>query len=557
MKKLISLLLSIVLMFCIGAEAFAAYTEDHARAYETGSCAVTYTIRDEWDNCQQVSMTVTNNGSETVRNWALKLDISGEVSSVWNAEMCKNDGEIVVLRNCGYNYEIIPGNTVELGFQLRGEDLKLPESISLCNKTVDSTAGAEISYEIKDSWDDGFIVEVSVTNNLDEPLEAWRLFFNGNFEITNFWNVTKIHSEDGFLFENNIATNPIAKGETKVFGFQGTIASGETPEMSDYVLTSIVLDLEAEQPVVPDKPVDPDTPVDPDKPVDPDTPQEHIIMCFGEYAEKEKALEIYWYSTDEGIVTLHENTNNSGWKKIAEISEGDSYKYEISEDFLTKQIKAVQETENGTLESEPFIVVHTEDGIVCTWIDSDNDGLADFIEEEHGTDSENPDTDGDGLTDYEEIYITGTNPLKYDTDENGLNDADDDTDGDGLSNKEEIAFGTSAISNDTDKDGLSDYDEIYKYNTDPLKYDTDDDGISDGDEVALGLNPNNKQTEGIADSERIFKQKIDSESAVFDLINTEENPFKMSMDVSCAGLAEHTLNATESRYSSVVTSSAV
>ncbi len=44
MKKIISLLMSIVLLFSVGAEAFAAYTEDRARSYETSNCAVTYTV---------------------------------------------------------------------------------------------------------------------------------------------------------------------------------------------------------------------------------------------------------------------------------------------------------------------------------------------------------------------------------------------------------------------------------------------------------------------------------------------------------------------------------
>lgn len=258
MKKIISLLLSMVLLFQVGAEAFAAYTEDRAKLYEYSDCTVTYTIENEWDNYQQISMSITNNGSETLRNWALKFDCSGEITNIWNAEVCKNDGEIIVLRSCGYNYEIIPDGTVEFGFQLRGDDLKLPESVSFCNKTVDSTDSTEINLNVQNSWDGGFIAEISITNNSDEPLEAWKLSFNGNFEITNSWNATQLSSEDGFLFENNVSTMPIAKGETKTFGFQGVIASGVTPEISDCVLTSIVLDFEAEQPVDPDKPVDPD-----------------------------------------------------------------------------------------------------------------------------------------------------------------------------------------------------------------------------------------------------------------------------------------------------------
>jgi ABC-type transport system substrate-binding protein len=42
---------------------------------------------------------------------------------------------------------------------------------------------------------------------------------------------------------------------------------------------------------------------------------------------------------------------------------------------------------------------------------------------------------------------------------------------------------------DSDNDGLSDYDEIFIYGTDPENPDTDGDGINDGDEIARGTNP--------------------------------------------------------------------
>lgn len=548
MKKLISLLISIALLFSVSAEAFAAYTEDRAKAYESSDCTITYTIQNEWDNYRQIQMSVTNNGSETVRNWALKFDGTSEVTNIWNAEVCYNDGEIIVLRNSGYNYEIVPNGTVEFGFQLCGDDLKLPDSVSLCGKTIDSTSDADISYEITNSWNDGFIAEVSVTNNSDEPLKAWRLSFNGNFEITNLWNANKLHSENGFLVENNVSTMPIAKGETKTFGFQGTIASGETPELSDFVLTSVVIDVESNDPVDPDKP-------DPGKPDDSENP-EHIIMCFGEYIEEEKSLKIYWYSTDEGEISLYENTDNGGWTTLVESIEGDSYKYEISKNFLVKQIKAVQETENGTLESEPLVIANGEDGIVCTWLDSDNDGLADLVEKTLGTDPEKADTDGDGLTDYEEAYITGTNPLKYDTDENGVNDADDDLDGDGLSNKDEIALGTSVSSADTDEDGLSDYDEINKYSTDPLKVDTDGDTLNDGEEIAIGLDPNNPETFGVPDAEYKVEQTVSADSEAMSEINTEDSPYELSLEISATGNAATRLSANESTYSAVTESNA-
>ena len=68
---------------------------------------------------------------------------------------------------------------------------------------------------------------------------------------------------------------------------------------------------------------------------------------------------------------------------------------------------------------------------------------------------------------------------------------------DKLSNEEELAYGTDASETDTDRDGLSDYDEIFVYKTKPGVADTDEDTVNDGDEIALGLDPLNPMTFGV------------------------------------------------------------
>jgi len=54
-----------------------------------------------------------------------------------------------------------------------------------------------------------------------------------------------------------------------------------------------------------------------------------------------------------------------------------------------------------------------------------------------------------------------------------------DADGDNLTDQEENSYGTNPTNSDTDGDGLSDYDEIFKYNTNPLKKDTKGNGYGD------------------------------------------------------------------------------
>ena len=126
--------------------------------------------------------------------------------------------------------------------------------------------------------------------------------------------------------------------------------------------------------------------------------------------------------------------------------------------------------------------------------DTDRDGMSDLEEINTGTDPLNPDTDGDGLPDGWE-YANGTfrgfsspNPL--------IGDSLADPDTDGLTNMGEYLNRTDPNKSDTDGDKLSDFDEIYIYYTNPLEPDTDFDGLNDFEEIITGQDPNNGDTNG-------------------------------------------------------------
>lgn len=156
--------------------------------------------------------------------------------------------------------------------------------------------------------------------------------------------------------------------------------------------------------------------------------------------------------------------------------------------------------------------------------DDDEDGLNNGEERTWGTNPNNPDTDGDGLKDGEEVKRYRTNPLKTDTDGDGLSDGDEvfkyktdpnkaDTDGDGLSDGDEVLiYKTDPLKVDTDGDGLSDGDEVLKHRSDPLKVDTDGDGLSDWDEVKVhNTDPTKVDTDGdgLSDYDEVTKHKTD------------------------------------------------
>ena len=104
---------------------------------------------------------------------------------------------------------------------------------------------------------------------------------------------------------------------------------------------------------------------------------------------------------------------------------------------------------------------------------------------------DNPDSDGDGVNDNEDLAVFDF----VDSDEDGLNDKEDpcpfsnDCDYDGLSDKEEKEIGTNPLKIDSDCDYLSDYYEARVPKLNPLNPDIDGDGVLDGEEY-LYYNPN-------------------------------------------------------------------
>lgn len=169
--------------------------------------------------------------------------------------------------------------------------------------------------------------------------------------------------------------------------------------------------------------------------------------------------------------------------------------------------------------------------------DLDGDGCTNVDEIAAGTDPNNPDTDGDGENDCVEIGADPSNPTDTDgdgvidglessttdTDGDGVNNETDpantdpcipnpnagpcDQDGDGLINSDEATAGTDPVNPDTDGDGINDGDELTN-TTNPLdpcdppnttpacNVDTDGDGILDGSEAQYGTDPNNPDTDG-------------------------------------------------------------
>ena len=315
------------------------------------------------------------------------------------------------------------------------ENLTVMPSWYLLNTTTKSVDAADytITYQEQSSWDSGFTGALLLQPSIN--ISDWSIRCCATREITSISAANMAVDENGYYTISNDGNNHnISAGSSYYIGIQG---KNNTAAFSLSSVTLTVVDL---------------------------------------------------------ALTLHDDSNNNGIADYLEAIYGGA-----GED------PEVTPTATPTVTPEPTIeptVVPTEVPTATptttpdTELDSDMDGLPDYIEEEIGTDVNNPDSDADGLTDSLDI-ILGYNPLSNDTDTDGIPDGEEDYDNDGLTNLQEIEWGTEITSYDTDGDGLSDGNEVNIYGTDPLKYDTDGDGISDGEEVHIGKAPNDSSDGGV------------------------------------------------------------
>ena len=191
---------------------------------------------------------------------------------------------------------------------------------------------------------------------------------------------------------------------------------------------------------------------------------------------------------------------------------------------------------------------------ISRMIDTDGDGLSDY-EETNGmrqkypyavvrTDPYDPDTDGDGLTDGEElgapttwngnmVYIPVSDPTKADTDGDGLDDWEE------LEGWEAAAVKTGAAVIQIQEmlaDGrdFSEFIQRWNVSSDPFYSDTDRDGLSDYEEYLAGTSPRNADT----DTDRI-PDGVDDDAAEFDTKPPVVRIFSISVDTKKSFLDDY------------------
>ncbi|MDD3370098.1 MAG: cellulose binding domain-containing protein, partial [Lachnospiraceae bacterium] len=417
-----------------------------------------------WEGAYNANVTITNTSNEKIENWCIEFPLNESIQNIWNAKIENRENGYYTIKNADWNQDIAVGSTVSFGFTAEGDFTEFPDYYSILGTVAQVSADDyDILYKVESDWETGFTGQIIITNKTDTTIEDWALEFDFNNDINDIWNAEVSSYEDGHYFVSNAGYNQnIAAGQSVNIGFKVDQGSSENI-IQNVQLTKV------------------------------DTEENNIVINI-DYSD-------FTYSEADNLYFVSDVLENiSGSIENIDIVKSLEYKISTLSGYVVSsgpiEIKEmwsfsdfnliygtnnviITATDNNGREISAAILLYNsninnmrsleqDEGSINDLLAEDNDGdnLCDFVEAVIGTDSFNPDTNGDGIT-----------------------DDNADMDADGVSNKEEIERYTNPISNDTDEDGLLDGEELYTYYTNPCSRDTDGDQASDKWEIENGYDP--------------------------------------------------------------------
>lgn len=448
--------------------------------YSQNGIEAYYGVDSAWNGGFNAHIRIRNTSGASVEDWSVRFSSDSEITCIWNGIIESRDNGLYLVKNAGWNQDINPNNEISIGFTAKGNG-SIPQNVRIISSEQEVKNGYDTAFSVNSDWNSGFSGVLTLTNTGDKEIEDWTLEFDFNRELDTVWNgVIVEHRDNHYVVKNAGYNQRIRPGQNVAIGMNGHPGNMNTGVMSNVTLRSFGFD----GPAFVEGLVKIDTSAFiPDEDGVFFIPQD-IYSVSGTVQNADK------------VTGLTYSTNNTfGLDLVSgELTIGESWTIEKLPLLLGyNELTVTAMYDDNTFSSDTVVIAcmyeDRMEGLEAAAKDSDSDGLEDYIEAIYGTDPLNPDTDGDGLSDYTELAVLGTDPLKADSDGNGIPDGDEDYDKDGLKNTEEEKLGTLLYGIDSDYDELTDYDEVYVYFTDPLKADTDGDGASDGFEVKNGYDP--------------------------------------------------------------------
>ena len=178
---------------------------------------VSFELIERWPGGYNASIKIENISEYTKDNWKLKFAYDGEISNIWNACIVSHENDKYIIKNAGWNQDILPGQTIEIGFSGIGDFVNEPKDFALIGYLKEYDAKEfDVAFDILGDWEDGYNVNMVIKNNTDYTIEDWILEFDYLADITTIWNAEIISHEGNHYVIKNVRYNSDITPENSV-----------------------------------------------------------------------------------------------------------------------------------------------------------------------------------------------------------------------------------------------------------------------------------------------------------------------------------------------------
>ena len=372
---------------------------------------------------------------------------------------------------------------VEIGYEGEGDFTGFPTSYELLSAKMTDVAKDDYTFDYKiiSDWTQGFNAEITLTNNSDKEINDWEVEFDMDNDIKDIWNATiQEKNETKYIIKSPDFAQNLAAKSSFTFGF--TVMGGNSSNAPTNInLKKMIIGSESQN-------EDKDKDKDKDK-IEIKIDKDNFVKMDG-YEQNFIADDMKIKGTLKGKDNVSKLSYKITSQTGTQMSSGD---IDIKENWSITDFKLAFGENEITVNATDKQGKTYEDKIKVYSVRMANirEILQDPVESQYTLTN---DTDKDGIPDFMEMQLFLTDPFKKDSDENGTDDGYEDADEDGLTNLQEIAISLNPVLKDTDGDGLTDGDELNKYSTNPFDPDSDRDGATDKWELDNGYDPKVAET---------------------------------------------------------------
>jgi hypothetical protein len=92
-----------------------------------------FRVVNDWGSGFQAEIEITNLGADPIGGWTLEFELARTITSLWNGTLVGSAGDVHTVGDAGYNAQILPGQSVIIGFNGQTGGLTTPPSGYLLN----------------------------------------------------------------------------------------------------------------------------------------------------------------------------------------------------------------------------------------------------------------------------------------------------------------------------------------------------------------------------------------------------------------------------------------